>query len=52
MKYTSKLWDIELVWYFEHDTKKEAIVLEKKIKRSWHIEIYTNYDLFIKHVGH
>jgi len=28
----------KLIWYFEIEDKKEAIILEKKIKSSGHIE--------------
>ena len=39
-KTTRELWDWELVKFIECKTKTEAIILEREIKRSWHIERY------------
>lgn len=50
-KYTSRLWDIMLAWYFEFQTKTEAISFEKHIKKSGHIKRFLDHEKFIK-MGH
>lgn len=52
VKYTSKIGNVELLGYFQYETKTEAIIQEKKIKKSWHIVKYTSYDWFIKYMGY
>lgn len=39
-KTTRELWERELVKFIECESKIQAISLERKIKRSWHIERY------------
>ncbi len=39
--------NVELLWYFEYNTKEEAIKQEIKIKKSWHIVRYINHEKFI-----
>ena len=38
----------ELIWYFEKDTKQEAMKLEKMIKKNWHIDYWINHNTFVK----
>jgi len=45
---TNKYWDISLVWYFVFYNKIDAINMEKKIKKSGHIERYLSFENFIK----
>jgi len=46
-KTTKKLHITELVWYFQKNTKEEAIKLEKMIKRDGHIDHRINHETFI-----
>jgi predicted GIY-YIG superfamily endonuclease len=47
--FTKRIWDnIELLWWFEYLDKKNAIELEKRIKKSWHIERYMKENSFVK----
>ena len=46
-KTTEKLNVVKLVWYFQKDTKEDALKLEKMIKRDWHIEHRINHKTFI-----
>ena len=46
-KTTKKINVTKLVWYFQKDTKQEALKLEKMIKRDWHIEHRINHETFI-----
>ena len=39
-KTTRELWDWKLINFIECESKSEAISLERKIKKSWHIERY------------
>ena len=47
-KTIKKLNITKLVWYFQKDTKQEALILEKMIKRDWHIEHRINHETFIQ----
>lgn len=51
-KFTGKIWDISLIWYFEFSEKWEAINFEKQIKRSGHISRYITHIDFIKNMRH
>ena len=46
-KTTKSMWNLELLWYFEKETKTSAIILERKIKKNWHIEQRINHPTFI-----
>ena len=46
-KTTKKINVTELVWYFQKDTKEEALKLEKMIKRDWHIDYWINHETFV-----
>jgi predicted GIY-YIG superfamily endonuclease len=39
--------DIVLVWWFEYKEKNDALALETKIKKSWHIERWLNKENFV-----
>ena len=45
---TSRMWDIIFLWYFEFSSKAEALKFETKIKKSWHIERYSQNVHFNK----
>ena len=45
---TKRLKIHKLIWYFEKDTKTEAMKLEKMIKKNWHIKHWINHTSFIK----
>lgn len=51
-KSTRWMWNKMLVWYFLKETKREAIILEKQIKSSWHIKRYVDKSDFIKIMGY
>ena len=45
------MWNLELIWYFEKETKTEAIKLEKMIKRNWHIDHRIIHKTFVPYGG-
>lgn len=49
-KSTKSMWEKILLWYFQINNKTEAIILEKQIKRSWHISRYLENVDFIKNI--
>jgi len=46
--FTKRIWkNIKLLWWFEHKDKKDALILETKIKKSGHIERWTKEKTFV-----
>lgn len=45
---TRNMWNLVLLWYFEKQTKTEAIKLEKMIKRNGHIDHRITHPTFVK----
>jgi len=45
---TQRIWEFKLLGFFICKTKNEAIKIERKIKKSWHIERFLSYEEFIK----
>jgi putative endonuclease len=45
---TKRIWDFELLGFFVCKTKTEATQLERKIKKSGHIERFLGYKEFMK----
>jgi len=43
-----KIWNFELLWYFEFKEEKEARKYEKKIKKNGHYDRLEHRDSFIK----
>lgn len=38
---------LKLVWYLLCETRKEALEIESKLKKSWHINRILNYEWFV-----
>lgn len=47
-KTTGRMKNIKLLWYFLKGTRKEAIELEKNIKKDGHIQHWINHSTFIR----
>jgi len=46
--FTKRIWDnVVLVGWFECKDKKDALALERKIKKSWHIERWLQEKNFV-----
>lgn len=46
---TSKMWKLNLLWYFVKDNKTEALKLERMIKRNGHIQYWISHPTFVKY---
>ncbi len=51
-RFTGKIGDISLLWYFEFSEKSEALDKEKQIKQSGHISRYITHENFVKDMRH
>jgi len=46
---TKRLWgDLKLVWYLMCESRDEALNIESKLKKSWHIGRIMYYEWFVK----
>ncbi len=47
-KSTNRYWDLSLLWYFIFEKKSDAMMMEREIKKSGHIDRYLIHNDFIK----